>query len=255
MVKRREFHVRMTCTVQTGVNGQVEHTLTDEDLEELGQVYIIESLDDEHLAAVAGKASVLELNRRHVIFSPESYSEATYLLLRGKVKLFQMSEEGREVTVEVLQGGDVFGQFSDSEDGQGMWAETMEPSKLAVLTAGDFAALLEDHASVALKLVDEMSARLSRRAGQIEDLALRNVPARIACTLLKLGEEHGIMGSDGITIDLRLTHQDIANMVAASRETVTTVLTDMRHEGIIDIERKRVRIAQPEGLEARARLE
>ncbi|MFQ5808639.1 MAG: Crp/Fnr family transcriptional regulator [Armatimonadota bacterium] len=235
----------------------MEHTLTDDDLDGLGQIYIFESLDQEQLMAVAHQASALDLNRRHVIFSPESYSESTYLLLRGKVKLFQMSEEGREVTVEVLQGGDIFGQFSDNnnEDGQGMWAETMEPSKVVVLTAADFAALLQHHTSVALKLVDEMSARLSRRAGQIEDLALRNVPARIASTLIKLGEEHGIMGRDGITIDLRLTHQDIANMVAASRETGTTVLTDMRHEGIIDIERKRVRIAHPEGLQARARLE
>jgi CRP-like cAMP-binding protein len=233
----------------------VEHILTDEEFEELGQIYIFESLESEELRVAAGAATTLDFNRRHVIFSPESHSNVTYLLLRGKVKLFQMSEEGREVTVEVLQAGDMFGQLSDNEDGQGMWAETMEPSKLAVLTAADFAELLKNHMSVALKLVDEMSARLSRRAGQIEDLALRNVPARIANTLLKLGEEHGIMGRDGITIDLRLTHQDIANMVAASRETVTTVLTDMRHEGIIDIERKRVRIAHPEGLEARARLE
>ncbi|MGD8238819.1 MAG: Crp/Fnr family transcriptional regulator [Armatimonadota bacterium] len=233
----------------------MEHTLIDYDLDGLGQICIFESLNQEQLAAVAHQASVLDLNRRHVIFSPESYSESTYLLLRGKVKLFQMSEEGREVTVEVLQAGDIFGQFSDNDEGQGMWAETMEPSKVGVLTAADFAALLQHHTAVALKLVDEMSARLSRRAGQIEDLALRNVPARIANTLLKLGEEHGTMGRDGITIDLRLTHQDIANMVAASRETVTTVLTDMRHEGIIDIERKRVRIAYPEGLEARARLE
>jgi CRP/FNR family transcriptional regulator len=233
----------------------VEHTLTDDDLEELAQVSIFESLENGHLAAVADKASVLELNRQHVIFSPESHSGATYLLLRGKVKLFQMSEEGREVTVDILQGGDIFGQLSDNEDGQEMWAETMEPSKVAVLTASDFAALLQEHTSVALKLVDEMSAQLSRRAGQIEDLALRNVPARIANTLLKLGEDHGVMGRDGITIDLRLTHQDIANMVAASRETVTTVLTDMRHEGIIDIERKRVRIAHPEDLEARARID
>jgi len=228
--------------------------MTDDDLEELAQIDIFESLDDEELRALGQRSAVLELDRRHVIFSPESHADSTYFLLRGKVKLFQMSEEGREVTVEILQGGDVFGRFSDNEDAQGLWAETMEPSKVAVLTACDFAELLKDHASVALRLVDEMSATLSRRAGQIEDLALRNVPARIAHTLLKLGEEHGIMSSNGITIDLRLTHQDIANMVAASRETVTTVLTDMRHEGIIDIERKRVRIAHPKDLQVRARL-
>jgi CRP/FNR family cyclic AMP-dependent transcriptional regulator len=228
----------------------------DAELLALGHISIFESLNEEDLGGVARAAWLLKLKPEHVLVSPTCDAGATYFLLEGRVKLFHMSKQGREVTVQILQAGDVFGDFSEDErDGQQLWAETIEPSRVAVMPTDHFSGLLRRHPSVALRLVGEMSTRLSRRAEQIEDLALRDVPGRVASTLLKLAEEHGTMGSRGMTISLRLTHQDIADMAAAGRETVTAVLARLRRDGTIDIENKRVRIVHPERLGVRVRDE
>ena len=222
--------------------------------DKLQMVAILESLSPADLKGIREHVTVVRLKRRQTVYSPESSDEAAYLLLEGKVKLFHMSDEGREIIVDILQAGELFGDLQSLDGHSGMWAETLEDSEIAVLPREHFNELLRGHPDVALRLVEEMSQRLHRRASQIEDLALRNVSSRVANTLLKLGENHGTMGRNGITINLRLTHQDIANMVAASRETVTTVLVDMREDGIIDIQRKHVRIADPEHLQAMAKF-
>jgi CRP/FNR family transcriptional regulator len=205
------------------------------------------------LARVSKRATLLRLPPRQAVYSPESADEATYLVLSGKVKLFRTSDEGREIIVEIVQGGEVFGELRPFDGRGGTWAETLEDSEMAVLPRGYLNALIRRHPEVALGVVEEMSQRLQQRALQIEDLALRNVPARVANALLRLGENHGIMSRNGIRIDLRLTHQDIADMVAAARETVTNVLGDMREGGIIDIEHHRVRIGDPAHLQAMVR--
>jgi CRP/FNR family transcriptional regulator len=79
------------------------------------------------------------------------------------------------------------------------------------------------------------------------------VPERVASLLLRLSEIHGRVGPTGVLIDLRLTHQEIGNMVGATRETVTNVLNSMRIDGLIEIQRKRVRITAPDRLARLAR--
>jgi CRP-like cAMP-binding protein len=226
---------------------------SDISVERLQAVRILERLSAGDLVRIGKHARLLRLPPRQTIYSPESADEATYLLLSGKVKLFQASDEGRDIIVEIVQDGEVFGELRPSDGRGGMWAETLEDSEMAVLPRGYLNALMRRHPEVALGLVEEMSQRLQQRASQIEDLALRNVPARVASALLRLGESHGIMSRNGIRIDLRLTHQDIADMVAAARETVTNVLGDMREGGIIDIEQHHVRIGDPAHLQAMAR--
>ncbi|MFQ6096349.1 MAG: Crp/Fnr family transcriptional regulator [Armatimonadota bacterium] len=228
------------------------HTVEKVTPEQLQTIGIFESLSPAELADISEHSTLVRMKKRQTVYSPESADEAAYLLLDGKVKLFHMSDEGREIIVEILQAGDVFGEVQPMDAPPETWAETLDACRIALLPQDYFSDLLRAHPEVALRLVEEMSLRLQHRASQIEDLALRSVSARVANTLLKLGEAHGTMSRNGITIDLRLTHQDIANMVAASRETVTTVLVDMREHGVIEIERKYVRIANPAHLQVMA---
>lgn len=220
----------------------------------LQMVRILEGLSLAELERISRHVTAMRLGRRQIVYSPESAGEATYLLLDGKVKLFHMSDNGREVIVEIVQDGDAFGELLSPGRGTHTWAETLTECEIAALARDQFGGLLRAHPDVALRLVEEMSQRLQQRASQIEDLALRSVPSRVASTLLRLGEIHGTVGRQGITIGVRLTHQDIANMVAAARETVTSILVHMRADGIIHIERKHVRIADAERLQAMAQF-
>jgi CRP/FNR family transcriptional regulator len=222
----------------------------------LEQINIFEGLSEIDLMEIARLATTAYYPREAIVYSPEDEAASIYLLEEGKVKLSKVANDGKEITIAVLQGGDVFGEMSMS-DGQTyeVFAEVLEDARVCIISRDDFAALVRRKPEIALRLIRSISERLRRAESQIEDLVFRNVPARVASLMLKLADEHGRMSREGITIDLRLTHQDIANMVGATRETVTNVLNDLRTNGIIEIEQKRVRVLDQEQLEQAAHID
>lgn len=222
----------------------------------LEQINIFEGLSDEDLLEIAKLATRAQYPRDAVIYSPEDEAGSIYLLEEGKVKLSKVANDGKEITIAVLQGGDVFGELSMSDDETyDVFAEVLEDARVCIISRDDFAELVRRKPEVALMLIRSMSERLRQAESQIEDLVFRSVPARVASLLTKLAEEHGRMGREGITIDLRLTHQDIANMVGATRETVTNVLNGLRSSGIIEIAQKRVRIVDQDALRNAAHID
>ncbi|MFQ5809002.1 MAG: Crp/Fnr family transcriptional regulator [Armatimonadota bacterium] len=222
----------------------------------LEQINIFEGLSEADLADIARLVTTEHYGREAVIYSPEDEAGSIYLLEEGKVKLSKVANDGKEITIAVLQGGDVFGELSMS-DGETyeVFAEVLEDARVCIISRDDFSALVREKPEIAMMLIRSMSERLRRAESQIEDLVFRSVPARVAHLMMKLADEHGRVSRDGITIDLRLTHQDIANMVGATRETVTNVLNDLRNDNIIEIEQKRVRIVDQHRLEEAANID
>ena len=222
----------------------------------LEQINIFEGLSDEELQEIAKLTTTAHYPREAVIYSPEDEAGSIYLLEEGKIKLSKVANDGKEITIAVLQGGDVFGELSMT-DGEtyDVFAEVLEDARVCIIAREKFAELVRQKPEIALMLIRSLSERLRNAESQIEDLVFRSVPARVASLMVKLAEEHGRVSREGITIDLRLTHQDIANMVGATRETVTNVLNGLRSDGIIDIEQKRVRILSQERLQDAAMID
>lgn len=159
-----------------------------------------------------------------------------FVLVRGEVKVFVDSSDGREVVLTHLQEGDFFGEMALFEGGARSASVTaLTESELVVLSRSDFLAVLGHDFSLTRKILKTLSARLRRANEVIESLALLDVGGRLARYLLRLADESGKQPVDGFFVVNRPTHQEIANSIGATRETVTRMLKQFEDRKLIRV--------------------
>jgi len=171
------------------------------------------------------------------------------MILRGSIKVVRISEGGEEIILAVLQKGDFFGEMS-LLDGKPRSATVIsnEDSTLILFNKNNFEKVIEKYPRIALKLLKEITSRLRKADDLIGNLAFLNVSGRIAGILLQLAEEHGQKTKEGVIIKSRPTHQAIANMVNASRETVTRILKRFEEKQYISMSGKDITIFDQENI-------
>jgi CRP-like cAMP-binding protein len=176
--------------------------------------------------------------------------DSLYVLRQGRAKVVLIGEDGREVILGVLEPGAHFGELALIDDQpRSAHVIAMEDSQLLILRREDFRRRVEANPSVAWALLTELSRRLRRADQKIGGLVLLDVPGRISRLLLDLSAE-----SDSGAIDKPLTHQTIAQMIGASRETVSRAMQEFQEEGLIRVERRRIAVVNRDALEKRAQI-
>jgi CRP/FNR family cyclic AMP-dependent transcriptional regulator len=176
--------------------------------------------------------------------------DSLYVLRQGRAKVVLIGEDGREVILGVLEPGAHFGELALIDDQpRSAHVIAMEDSQLLILRREDFRRRVEANPPVAWALLTELSRRLRRADQKIGGLVLLDVPGRISRLLLDLSAE-----SDSATIEKPLTHQTIAQMIGASRETVSRAMKEFQEEGLIRVERRRIAVANRDALEKRAQI-
>ena len=176
--------------------------------------------------------------------------DSLYVLRQGRAKVVLIGEDGREVILGVLEPGAHFGELALIDDQpRSAHVIAMEDSQLLILRREDFRRRVEANPSVAWALLTELSRRLRRADQKIGGLVLLDVPGRISRLLLDLSAE----SSNG-TIEKPLTHQTIAQMIGASRETDSRAMKEFQQEGLIRVERRRIAVANRDALEKRAQV-
>ncbi len=185
-----------------------------------------------------------------VILFQDDAGDSLYVLRSGRVKVVLIGEDGREVILGVLEPGAHFGELSLIDDRpRSAHVIAMDDSQLLILRREDFKRRVEANPSVAWALLMELSRRLRRADDKIGGLVLLDVPGRIARLILDLSQE---AGSD--TIPKTLTHQTIAQMIGASRETVSRAMKEFQGDGLITVVKRRIAVANRAGLEERAQV-
>jgi len=184
-----------------------------------------------------------------IILFEDDPGDALFIVRAGRVKVVLVADDGREVILGLLGAGDHFGELSLIDDQpRSAHVIAMEESELLVLRRDDFRRRVEQSPSVAWSLLTELSRRLRRADGKIGSLVLLDVPARIARMLLDTADEGG-----SALIEKTLTHQTIAHIIGASRETVSRAMREFQDSGWLTTERRRIRIIDRAALEQRAR--
>ncbi len=219
--------------------------MTIKPLEVLRQVPLFASLPDEELEAFAPLMRERRFPRGSVILMQGDPGDALYVIARGQVKVVLVGEDGREVILSVLGVGSFFGEMALLDnDPRSAHVVAMEEATLLQLRREDFQSRLRSSPDVAIALLRELTHRLRRADDTIGSLALRDVNGRVAHLLLELAEEEG-----GGRITRRLTHATLAQMVGASRETVSRTLRALTKTGAVQVSRKEITILDPEMLQ------
>jgi CRP/FNR family transcriptional regulator, cyclic AMP receptor protein len=214
----------------------------------LSTVPLFAGIDPAELAQLSEVTREKQYPKGSVIVFEDDPGDALFIVREGRVKVVLVSEDGREVILGVLGVGEHFGELSLIDEGpRSAHVIAMEDATLLVLRRDDFKRRVEVTPQLAWALLVELSRRLRRADGQIGGLVLLDVPGRIARLILDAAGEHG-----GDTIEKPLTHQTIAQMIGASRETVSRAMSEFQEAGLITVARRRITVANRQALEQRA---
>ncbi len=186
--------------------------------------------------------------RNKTIFFPGDPAERVYFLTKGAVKLSRVYEAGEEITVALLRENSVFGVLSlitgDRSD-RFYHAVAFTPVELMSLQADQMSLAIKEHPELSALMLRGLSSRILQTEMMIETLAHRDMGSRLVSFLLILCRDFGIPGNEGITVDLKLSHQAIAEAIGSTRVTVTRLLGDLREQGMISIHKKKITVHDP----------
>ncbi|MDQ2695526.1 MAG: Crp/Fnr family transcriptional regulator, partial [Pseudomonadota bacterium] len=165
-----------------------------------------------------------------ILINEGDLSDSLFIILSGRVKIFVSDEDGKEVILNIQGPGEYFGELAlIDEEPRSASVMTLEPSQMAVVSKAAFQECLAAHPNLAFNLIRSLVRRVRSLTESVKSLALLDVYGRVARTLLNLASDQ-----DGkLVIEERLTHQDIANMVGASREMVSRIMKDLTTGGYI----------------------
>ncbi|MCG0275125.1 MAG: Crp/Fnr family transcriptional regulator [Thermosediminibacteraceae bacterium] len=209
--------------------------------EALKKVFIFSDLSDDELAKIKGLINTRNYKKGSVIFFEGEPGEAVYFVKSGKVKVYKADGEGREYILHFFGEGDVFAEAVLLEGGPyPATAEAVEDSTVGFIKNEDLEHLIKQTPDLAMKIIKIMASRLRDSQEKIKNLAFGDTYNRIACFLHRICLDHGKTTSRGIEIELPVTRQELAALVGTSRETVSRILSQMKKDGIIDIDRQKI---------------
>lgn len=190
-----------------------------------------------------------EVKKRQPLYLTGDPSRNVYLLKRGHVKIANTAPSGKEVTFDILEPGEVFGELDAMEDApRSTSAEALDDALICVIPRKDFDQYLAMHPNVTIKLTKLIGLRIRKIQSRVEDLVFRDVPARLAHLLSELGKTEGVADKQGIRLKVKLTHQEMANLIGCSRETVSTTIGQFRDDGLIQMDGRTITIVNEKGL-------
>ena len=212
----------------------------------LRTVPIFAELSDPDIASLSRLATRRRYPKDTVVFFENEEGDFFFTITEGRIKVTILGDDGREVILSVLGPGDFFGEMAllDNEP-RSATAIAVEESELLSLHRNDFQSVLSDNRSITTGLIKVLTARLRRANHQISTLALLDVYGRVARVIVDMAREEGKRLRDGRIAFRRATHQEIANRIGTTRETVTRMLKDLERQGLINVEGKEI-VVQPD---------
>jgi CRP/FNR family transcriptional regulator, global nitrogen regulator len=180
---------------------------------------------------------------RDLIFAPGDPDNQLFFLLEGTIRLYKLYGEFKEATTALLKDHGVFGRLSLAEDQwQDGFAEAVTDVRVAGVRKSALTEAIRRDPRLAIALFACFSERLTRSDEVIESLLPREVSMRLATLLLKLAERFGQSNGSGVVLGVHLTHQELANMIASTREAVSKVMSEFQRQGAIEVHNRKITI-------------
>ncbi len=192
-------------------------------------VPIFNHLDAAEMREIVKETHAISHERGHTIYRAGENSDGLYIVHKGRIKIYRLSDNGKEQLVRILEPGDFTGELSlFSESVHNAYAEALEPVELCVMGRDDFQQFLLKYPAIALKVLTEFSTRLAKTEKQAASIAMESTETRVAIYLADLVEEQ--KRSD---ITLPMSRKDLASHLGTTPETVSRKLTDFEQAGWI----------------------
>ncbi len=205
-------------------------------------------LDDEEQQALARRSEMVSCRRNTRLFFAEEPSDNVYLVKEGRVKLSRANAEGREVILDILGPGEIFGELALAGEGRRSHnAEALDDTLVCIIACRDFEELLRRHPEMALRVMKLIGLRRRELEMRLEDLVFQPLAGRLTIALLWQAQRHGITEADG-SVRIPISQKDMAYLIGASREAVAEQLAELKRQGLVKTSYRTIRLTDPAGL-------
>lgn len=231
------------------------HFLSLADLEKrlwhLRKFTLLKSVTDAVLRNFAGQLELIEIKRKDVVYLPGDPGDSLYLIHGGRCKISKVTQDGKALTLAYLGPNEFFGEAA-LVDGppRNEMAEALEHCIVSKIPYQKFNNMLADHGPMALEFIKKISQQRNALENKLEMLVFKDVTGKLAHLLLHLGEKYGVEESRGLILALKITHQDMANLIGSTRETVSLTLSQFKKKNLIDTDGRKIILLDKENIKA-----
>ena len=198
-------------------------------------------LSDDQLSRLERRARMREFPRNSAIYLPSDDAEGALLLGRGRVRICTNTAEGKQSILAFIDPGELFGELSLVQGGEREErAEAAVDSTVILLPGDELRQMMEESAALALGVTKLIGLRRKRVERRLRNLLFRSNRDRIGHLLLELTEQYGKAVDEGVHLNIKLSHQELASIIGVTRETVTTLLGEMQLEGLLKVSRQKI---------------
>lgn|GEM_PF-342250 len=216
----------------------------------LARVPLLSKLPTEDIARLERSAEERQIRGRHLVFLYEQKFEHVFLLVSGRIKLLRGSPGGREVTFGLVNPLDIFGEtglFSPATT-YPYSAEAIEESTIITFRRADFECAVGNCPETLQQLYQAQARHRLAGEARLTDFIFYDVTARLAKLLVSLAASYGRSTKTGTLLKIKVTHQELANLIGSTRETTTLILSEFRRRGLIDFAGRKIVVIEPEQL-------
>jgi CRP-like cAMP-binding protein len=216
----------------------------------LGGHFLLRHLRPEEIARLAASATLTHHAAQATIFQKGDPGDSMMAVVRGRVKICTYSADGRELVLNIIDRGGLFGEIAVL-DGQPRSNDVvaLEDTDLLVLTRARLMPFLTADPEIATRLIGVLCQRLRQTSEQLEDALLRDAPSRLARGLLRLAGTFGTPAGRGVRLDIRLSQQQIGNLIGVSRESINKHIVEWSRSGMLEVKGGFITILDKDALE------
>lgn len=202
---------------------------------------LFQQLEPDQLAALETRCRTRKLPRGAPIYLPSDQADGVLLVAEGRVKIGSLTQEGKQTILAFVEPGELFGELALlGGEKREEYAETVEKSTIVLIPNEVMRQLLVENPDVSLGITKLFGLRRQRIERRLKYLLFRSNRERLVHLLLELADQYGQAIPAGVQLKIKLSHQDLANIIGSTRETVTVVLGELQAEGRLKIGRRKI---------------
>jgi CRP/FNR family cyclic AMP-dependent transcriptional regulator len=219
----------------------------------LSMVDILAPLSAEEMEDLAKRTPDTFLEQGDVLYTPQGGTERLFILKKGRVQLYEIAREGDEITLSVVEDGNVFGEMAlTGRSLQALYVRALIPSTVVSLRREELEDLIMNNPEVGLRLVRELAERLHASEARYADIVGKDVPARLATLILTLMDSEGEVSSESFRIPTHYTHEQIGTMIGCKRVAVTRAFSRLKKFGAVELKERHIVVKDIKTLEGLA---
>jgi len=216
-------------------------------------VDVLGPLSDEEMEDLAKRAPDTFLEEDDILYTPKEGTERLFILKEGRVQCYEIGDDGDEITLSVVEGGNIFGEMAlTGQSLKGIYVRAIEPSTVVSLRREDLEDLIMKTPEVGLRLVRNLAERLHDSEARYADIIGKDVPARLATLILTLVDSEGVVSTESYRIPTHYTHDQLASMIGCKRVAVTRAFRKLEEGEAVELKERRIIVKDRDALKGLA---